>query len=377
MNTLNLNSSISGEYTVEIVKKNGEIYRPFGDKPLKNLILDTFFDAILRDGYRFGIQTAVQSCRIGGGPGSDTPASRTQTGLQGTEVYISHIADIFQAVVSQGGSSLTLFRDFEFPVNNTNNPVVCREALIGLFGSNVSGSDITLSRFVFPNDVVINNGEQLRLGYSLRIILQYLSNNVPITLQSGDTNLSGIVRMAATDIGIRSADPSVNSSLGVGMITSFQSNNSTTYHYRVWASNNTANFSNGTSNNSDFGSFTNIFGRGNYYNKIGFFDATHAASIAVYPTAKQAYTNLGPLGLFTSLNYTKTDSSASTDLDYYFPPHSSARSAGGIYLWYYDSSFSTTAIHLRFTESNFTTLRTATIPAGEPIFFRIKWTFNR
>jgi len=365
----NLNSSVSGKYLIEIIKRDGSIVRPFGSNPLNNLVLDTFFDSILQNGYAFGVQAFVQSCRIGGGAGSDTPVDRTQTGLRGTQVGISHIGDAFTATPSSSTtSSILLQRDFKFD-NTTATPIVCREAIVGCFGSSVGGMDITVSRFVFPNDIIINSGEQLRITYSFNIVLEFLYKNIPVTMSCNGVDLTGNLRLTSSDAGLRSANPSAGT-------TYIQQGNSSTYYLRDWKNTNSATFSSSTVNNTDYGTYSNIFGIANNSDKIGFFDGSHA--VVTYPTARPSFTNLGPLSTSASiLNYIKADTYASVDKNYYMLPSTTSRTAGGIYLSYNTYAFSYTAIYLRFTESNFTTNRSAIIPASVPIAFKIRYIFSR
>lgn len=379
--TINFNSSISGEYLVEVIKADGSIRRPFGDKKRKNLILDTFFNAIMRDNYLCGAQAFVQSCRVGGGAGSSTPAERTQTGLQGQQVLITHIGDTFTANASSSPtSSLILQRDFKFDVNNTASPISCREALVGCFGSNVSGMDITVSRFVFPSDIIINTGEQLRISYTLNIRLRYLYENIPVTMSSNGIDLTGVVRYTSTANALNCGGPSTTityiNANGVGTTIS------THYYLRNYTTTNTNSFTTDTVSNLANGT-NSIWGLGNitasFRNlKIGFFDAAHVSSLATYPTTRPAFTALGTLGSFSLSNYVTTNNSASVDVNYYFPPHTASRTAAGIYLWYQDiTNASVSAVYLRFTESNFTTNRSITIPIGTPIGFKIRYTFSR
>lgn len=387
-NTINFNSSISGEYLVEIVKADGSISRPFGDKKRKNLILDTFFNAIMRDNYLAGAQAFIQSCRVGGGTGSDTPAVRTQTGLQGQQVLLTHLSDTFTANASSSPtSSLILQRDFKFDVNNTANPISCREAVVGCFGSSGGGMnagtlDITVSRFVFPSDIIINTGEQLRISYTLNIRLRYLYENIPVVMSSNGLDLTGIVRYTSTANALNCGGPSATvtyinaNGFGAGATSSAH------YYTRTYTTSNVNSFGINTTN-ALAGGTNSIWGLGNITatfaaNKIGFFDTAHVNSLTTYPAARPVFSILGSVGSFYLSNYTTTSNSASVDVNYYFPPHSASRTAGGIYIWYQDlGANSVSAVYLKFTESNFTTNRSITIPIGVPIGFKIRYTFSR
>jgi hypothetical protein len=376
-NILNFNSSIGGEYLIEIIKSDGSIMRPFGDIKRKNLILDTFFNTVLRDAYRFNVQGFIQACRVGGGLGSDIPAERTQTGLQGTQVLETYIGDAFTAIVATGtASTVSLSRDFKFDVNNTANPIVCREAVIGLFNSNVAGSNITVSRFVFPADIIINNGEQLRISYTLNIKVGYLTANTPVTLFGNNFNLSGNVRLAGQYIAVIGQDPSLND--GFHGISTYLTTDNSTYYKRLWKTVNSGTFTLTTTNGTSYGIFSTLFGISDYYDNIGFFDTAHASALTTYPNTRPSFTASGPLGYFSRSNYQINESGASIDCNYYFPPHTADRTVAGLYLWYRSSSgVGSSAIYIRFTENDFTTARSLLIPATVPVGFKVRWFFSR
>ena len=158
--------SISGEYSIEVIKADGSIERPLGDFKYKNLILDTFLNSIL-NGYKYGIQAFIQTCRLGT---SSLSPTRTQVGLQGTQLSETHASSYFNTSVNEANNTISLSRDFIFPT--VTSETTYREAVVGCFGiSNIE--NITTSRFVFPAEIVILSGDRLRLIYTLNIKISF------------------------------------------------------------------------------------------------------------------------------------------------------------------------------------------------------------
>jgi hypothetical protein len=185
----NEGGGIKGSYVVKIQKKDGALYFPFGETPLKNMILDDLFDKAIGGAYAYSsLETYVQSMRIGGSTGADTPAVRTQTGLQGTLVATTHASTSMIREIDSGANKVYVQRDFKFDAV-TGSPWTVREATVGCFGQ-ANLSDSTLSRFVFPSDVNIAVGDVLFIVYRVELIMPYLTSNVPISLVGSTLNFS-------------------------------------------------------------------------------------------------------------------------------------------------------------------------------------------
>lgn len=401
---------VGGEYIVKIIDKDGNERLPFGEKPNKNLILDVFFEEIFLNGgrgYEFGMQAFMQSCRVGD---SNAAPVRTQTGLQGNLLATTHRGSVLWG--SYDGTHIIQTKDFIFDTNNTGSPITYREALVGCFGSSVPAMDITVSRFVFPADVVIRPGEQLVIFYILKIGLSYLNGNVPITLTGDDLDLSGNLRMGATlrSLGIEwsGLTPVFGTSTLINEV--INSNIARTYFRDVSSANNTytlvdVNNSLNTVYRNATGLWTSNFGvvfngspvsnTSGGPNAVGFVDSTRRVELNVYPNhlwnGTNGPTNTSIIGPAVSnvyrYNYTANDNGASIILRYYFPAHSSSRSACALRLWgmlnnvFDNSGFGnriySNNLYIRFTQNDFATDRDVTIPAGKPVVFNLKWEFVR
>jgi hypothetical protein len=403
MSNTNTKVGIGGEYVVKIIDKDGNEHFPFGESPNKNLILDTFFQKIFFGdngfGYNFGTQAYIQSCRVGD---SNIAPNRSQTGIQGNLLATTHRGTAIYD--SCDGTFIYLQRDFIFDANSTGSPITYREATVGCFGSNTSGMDITLSRFVFPADVVINSGEQLIILYTLKIGMDALSRNVPCTLTGDGLDFTGYFRMGSTLEGLglnwtNDLASVVSPSTGT-LISRFETNGNTTFLYRTVSSNNLT-FSNvstaSTAYRWEAQEQFDIFCMAYLANppsnnaRLGFIPSTAPASTeyTVFPNAPNAGqqgTALGPaLANVQRYGYSPTDSGASIILRYLYPAHTSSRTVSGLRIAGGNSGiwgginipFHTINFYLRFTEADFTTPRNITIPSGKPVIFNLKWEFVR
>lgn len=344
--------SISGEYSVEIIKADGSIERPFGNLKFKNLILDTFFNSVL-GGYKFGIQSFIQTCRVGS---SSAPASRTQTGLQGTQLAQTHASSYFNTSVDEPTNTISMTRDFIFPT--VVSETVYKEAVVGCFGvSNIT--DITTSRFTFPAEIVIFNGDRLKIIYTLNLRLNYLFNDLPISLAIDQLDFSGNIRMSANNTGIFSIISGQNTIIPLG--------DTTEYAFRDFTVN-AATTTKTSAEHASVGAYQNIFGLPTWANKVGFFSGGHVPYN--YPSGKATYTPAGTLAQITRDNIQLSALSGSVNMEYYFSQAASARQVDGIYLWYHDNSNSNSAIYYKFNNPQ-------TIPPLVPITLKLRWVFIR
>jgi hypothetical protein len=349
-----LTNTIFGEYLISVKKKNGQLAYPFGKKPNKNLILDTFYQNIL-NGYSEGLHSFIQTCRVGS---SSTAAARTQTGLVGSILGQTHRSTFFNASFDSATNKITLVRDFTFAEVPAGTQVTYAEACVGNFSIG-NTSPITTSRFVFPGLLVLEAGDILKVTYSLNLIINYLNSNLAITLTGSGLNFSGYVRMSTNDTGILPSISGNNTIITLG--------NTNAYVYRDF----TVDSSTTTVNSDDpltYGAFQNIFGTATWLNNAGFFDSAHTP--ANYPNPKLSYTASGPLANVSFSNLQQTSTFSSIDAIYSFPSHPSSRSVGGIYLWHHSNTASNTAIYYKFNNNQ-------TIPANTPITVKMRWRFNR
>lgn len=403
MNNTSAKIGIGGEYIVKIIDKDGNERLPFGEKPNKNLILDAFFQKIFFGengfGYNYSAQAYIQSCSVGD---SNVAPERTQTGLQGNLLATTHRGTAIYD--SCDGTFVSMQRDFIFDVNSTGSPITYREAKVGCFGAS-SNIDITLSRFVFPSDVVINPGEQLIIFYILKIGFNFLSTNVPCTLTGDGLDFTGYFRMGSTLEGlglnwindIASVVPTSTHTL----ISRFETSQNTTFFYRPVSSNNLT-FSNVSTTSAiyrweaqeQFDIFCMAYLANPPSNnvRLGFIPSTATASneYTVFPNGigpgAQAAVSGPALSNVQRYGYNPTDNGGSIILRYFFPSHTSSRTVSGLRIaggntsiWGSTSgvTFPTINFYLRFTENDFVTPRNITIPAGKPVVFNLKWEFVR
>jgi len=354
------NNGIYGEYVLRIIKPNGDIIEPFGPEKRKNLILDSFLNSILNGGYSYGIQSFIQTCRVGN---SGAQANRSQTGLVGQLIDETSASSYFITEVNEQESSILLKRDFLFP-QITVTSIDISEAIIGSFNiQNVA--PITVSRFAFPGLIRLYNGDRLNLTYSLKFTIPYLTKPVQMFLTGTELLFDGNIRMSSNKIGITS----LISGSGVNQTNTYipLGNGENNYAYRDF----TLNSNNTTVSNINLGSvstFSDVFGLSPYSNKIGFFGTNH--NPVDYPTGRLAYDILGDPGSITKTSLSQNDNSSSIDVAYAFPPSTSDRQVAGIYLSYNDDLNSKSAIYYKFNTPQ-------TIQADVPIGMFLRWTFNR
>jgi hypothetical protein len=368
----NEGGGIKGSYVVKIQKKDGTLYFPFGETPLKNMILDDLFDKAINNvlyGYST-LETYVQSMRVGGGAGSDTPAVRTQTGLQGTLVATTHASTSMLREIDSGINSVYVQRDFKFDAA-TGSPWVVREATVGSFGQ-ANLLDSTLSRFVLPSDITIGVGDVLFIVYRVELIMPYLNSDVPISLVGSVLNFSGNLRYSGAGRQLVPAPTSIyptefqtyspyGDASASGRRRDYR-NNTTSSASSSWHDANTTyyprslfivNFNNSAAINDS----------------VGFYGSSHTP--VNYPNIRTFPTYLGPLcSLITKSGFTKDDNGCIVNQTFSFPAHTSSRNAYGCYVSSSSSSLSKDAIYLHFTNPQ-------TIPASQPIQFTLQWRFSR
>lgn len=347
-------SKIFGEYLVSVHKKNGKVLFPFGKKPNKNLILDTFYQKILT-GYSEGLHSFVQTCRVGSNGSSPT---RTQTNLLGTILGQTHRSTFFTTNIDSVNNKITLTRDFTFAAVPSGTQVSYSEACVGNFAI-ANTTPITLSRFAFPGALNLESGDILKITYSLNLIINYLNSNLSIALTGASLDFTGYIRMSTNNTGLLPTITANNTIITLG--------NTDGYAYRDFTVDSTSTIV--TANDpTTYGAFQNIFGTATWVNNIGFFDSTH--SPVNYSNSRITYTPSGPLATVSFSNLQQTDAFSSIDAIYSFPSHTSSRTVGGIYLWHHSDTNSNTAIYYKFNTAQ-------TITANTPITVKIRWIFNR
>lgn len=346
-------AGVKGEYVVQVIKADGSIQYPFGKEKRKNLILDTFFKSIL-EGYKFGIQSFIQTCRVGDGI---QPALRTNTGLGGALVDQTYRSDNFTASINSNNNSISLTRDFTFNVI-TAPDVTYTECVIGSYAiSNLT--EITTSRFTFPGELTLLTGDRLKVTYTLTLFIPYLNSDVPITLSGKGLNFNGAIRLSSNTTGIISQLSGNNTYITLG--------NSDTTILRNFK-NDTNTFIQ-TQDFAHYGRYQNIFGTALWADNVGFYPSgTHTP--VNYPTGRLDYTPVGPKAVVTASNLQQNDANSSIDINYYFPPDTSDRYVGGIYLWHYKTGSSYSAIHYKFNNPQM-------ISGNIPVAINLRWIFTR
>jgi hypothetical protein len=355
---IELNSSniagVKGEYLIEVLKADGRIEYPFGKEKRKNLILDSFFASILR-GYKFGIQSFIQTCRAGN---SLQAASRGDTGLVGTLIAQTYKSDSFTASINPANNSISLSRDFIFnTIPGGITEVAYSEILIGSFAIN-DIQDIATSRFTFPGTLILQTGDRLKVQYTLTIFLAHLNSDVPIVLTGGGLDFTGKIRLSANTTGILSQLSGNNTyiPLGDSNITLFRdfTQNSNTFSQ--------------TTEFSNYGRYQNIFGTPLWANNVGFYPSGHEP--VNYPIGRLDYTPTGDRAVVTTGALIQTNSSSTIEANYHFSGFSQVREVGGIYLWHHNTGSSYSAIYYKFNTPQ-------AIPANTPVTINLQWGFNR
>jgi hypothetical protein len=365
------NWSFGGEYVAEIKSPDGSVRYPFGEKPLKNIILDTFLLS-LASGYRHNPQAYIQSCILSSG---NTVAERSQTGIIGPILATTHASDYFSTLVDTGNSTVAMSRNFKF--NSETGSKIYREAAIGCFGL-LSIDNITTSRIVFPSDINLIAGEQFYLNYKLNIGMPWLTRDVPFVASGNGLVFSGALRSSTNNSGIfgpitnttcfftldqftpsvaayrlrdfRNNDSSTSSSVGVGASLAYNTFIPTKTGYYLNRNNNPL---------SDIG-----FYGGNHI-PSGYFPNDGNLPVPFTPTGTNGTANrlllgTGASGAFSTINYS-------------FQAESYNRTVSGIYLNAdrEDSfNFNSYRLYFKFTTGCF-------IPAGKSVDLNIQWQLNR
>ena len=354
-------ATVKGEYVIEVLKANGHTYYPFGEKPLNNLILDTFFVSIL-NGYPFGTQGYIQSCNAGD---NSTPPSRTDQNILGALIDDTRAGSFWTPSVNADANTISQMRDFIFPVVSAPS-ITYTEFCVGCFGLEET-NDIATSRFVLPTPLTLFIGDQLKIIYTLNINLPYLNTDVPVSLSGGGYIFDGKIRMSATNVGLVGFTGS-NTFLGNNLTIWKNGANNDFYNYRQYNSQ-TKVVNQAT--NSSYGIINASFGTNRLGLICGFWDPFNHVP-RVYPNSRLAFTPLGPTGTVTFHNSAINDSYASIDAKYYFPPHTSTRVTSGFYIWY-NAGVNAAGLMALYYKLDYL----QTIPASVPIEVNLRWYFTR
>jgi hypothetical protein len=365
------NWSFGGEYVAEIKSPDGSVRYPFGEKPLKNLILDTFLLS-LASGYAHNPQAYIQSCILSSG---NTAVERTQTGIIGSILATTHASDYFSTLVDTGNSSVAMSRNFKF--NAETGSKVYREAAIGCFA--ITGiNNITTSRIVFPSDINLIAGEQFYLNYKLNIGMPWLTRDVPFVASGNGLVFSGALRSSTNNSGIFGNITNTTCFFSLDRFTT-----SSIYRYRDFRSNdaNTTSVTFTISPNAGYNTF--IPTKTGYYlstndnplSDIGFYGGTHIPSgyLPNEINLPAPYTPTGANGTANRLLLGTGTSGAFSTINYSFQAESYNRTVSGIYLnadrndSYYTNSY---RLYFKFTTGCF-------IPAGKSVDLNIQWQLNR
>lgn len=360
-----MNRGIYGEYSVEILNDNNESYYPFGTGFQKNLIVDDFFEKILL-GWKHSPQAWIQTCMTNTG---NSPAMRTDTtGVFGVPNDITWASTTLITGINIEENKMFMSRDFIFDAVSGNKTY--REAMVGLFYENNADieSDIALSHFVFPSDVLLFSGQRLKISYTLNLIIDYLSpTGSPFQLSGYGYNFDGTIKLMSDNRGLFGRTDSTNTYFSYDSAAFLfpRSNN-----ILKALNSNTNNY---TVNDSSSNPFTSSF-LGGYkpvYTNVGFYGNSFTPS--TYPNRYPTATISGSAAQLSTQNLIINDSGASIDVNYYFPPSAFNRNVSGILLanpTYCGNCQNDAAVYLQFNTPQ-------TILANDPISMRINWSFKR
>lgn len=385
---------IWGEYCVEVVKSGGANYYPFGEKPLKNIIIDSFFQRILSTtGFGYGIETMVATCITSTGMG--IPASRHDTGLHGILNDKTYASSGFFREIFTGENRIRMTRDFNFGILTGSR--IYGEACVGMIDlspATVFSPNMPVSHFVFPGVIQLSGGDSLKIIYSLNLIIDYLATGQRINLTGDGFNFNGTIKYAG-DTGNIFSIPRLND--GITILDGSTQNQTfyggstktgaQTYFRRTFTSTSSGvTVANSTAGETHLncsrqclfggisdGGFTSPYIKPAFI--IGYFNSGYGNIFRRQQVLNQA-DNVN-LAAVSANNFQLYDSGASVDLNYYFPPSSQSRTCSGIFfnLVEQPSSFPSITVPNGIVYMNFDTPQT--IPAQQPMQMRLRWYMNR
>lgn len=380
-----------GEYCVEVIRSGGASYYPFGEKPIKNIILDSFFQRILSStGFRepCSIQTFVGACATSTGMG--IPASPSDTGLHGMMNDITYGSSGFFREIITGENRIRMTRDFNF--KTLTGARTYGEAAVGAIGfSNfpVPGffKELPVSHFIFPGLIQLSGGDSLKIVYSLNLIVDYLSTGQRISLTGDGFNFNGTLKWAGDSSGV------FNIPIGFFPGAPIES----TIYYGGMSSTTVTRIYYSTFTNKDFivdsptfysfpsqpsytyATFNTLFGnivspqcRAAFI--TGYFNSGFGQRYQWQQTNNQYST---ATSVPTVGNFQAYESGASIDVNYYFPPTSTNRTCSGIFLNFLaipgnngEGTYENGIPYIIFDTPQ-------TIPAQQPISMKLRWYMNR
>lgn len=373
--------SIWGEYCVEVVRSGGANYYPFGEKPIKNLILDSFFQRILSfTGFPHGIETLVGACVTSTGIG--IPASKSGTGLHGLANDHTRASSGFFREIITGENRIRMTRDFNF--RTLTGERTYGEASVGMIGLADPGftvfmPDMPVSHFVFPGIIQLSGGDSLKIIYSLNLIIDYLVTGQRISLTGDGFNFDGTLKWAG-NVPLIFSYPEGDGALNSGIHTFLGGAGGTSsYRHRQFQNQTadivTTNFSQTTTVNR--ATINTLFGgivNGNCV--AAFFTGAFTSGFGdryLWQQTNNIYST--PTAVPSISNFQLYESGASVDTTYYFPPAISSRVCSGILL------------NFRVNPTNQSTMTNGvpyilfdtpqTIPAQQPISMKLRWYMNR
>ena len=223
---INNKTNVDGKWRVEVVCPNGQVKKPLGDKWRKNLIqdrglnyingtwstsfiasytaqgrsIDNFaYSALFSDSSSepFSVNNAKQ---IGANENTYWTKRLTSNVDENTNPYID----------DENEGSRTFRRAWDFPSLVAGETKTIREILItsSSYGSTstaadqVKGSEYPLitsypviSRFVLPEPITLTEFQFLRLYYSIKVTVPSIVNPVELTLESGDFDATGQLKL--------------------------------------------------------------------------------------------------------------------------------------------------------------------------------------
>lgn len=195
--TTNLNGFVGGEFQVQVVRKNGEVTYPLGEKFFKNRVLNSGLDGIFTatstqapGPVTVGQWASLMAfCRAGSGSTAVADSQTTLvTQLKSSNTYFSGSGangTVFDTVVG----SATHKRTYEFTAET--GAVTYRELGIGPSGG---GADL-FSRVVLGADLNLVAGDNLRVVYQLTISIPQLITPTATTLSTVGWDATGSIKL--------------------------------------------------------------------------------------------------------------------------------------------------------------------------------------
>jgi hypothetical protein len=334
------------------------------------------------------------NCSVGG---DATPAHRSDLRSEGslgggTALKTTYKSTIFN--ISTSVPNCFFSRDFLFDIETEQSTyreawVACgynngkdnQANVTGNAGANLFSptykyiSTYGTSRFVFPSPITLYPGDRLKIIYSLSVSMpQVIDGGMPINILNSSFDFSGVIGysgpMQHTNV---TGSPSTNYAR-IGAVCGVFATNNFYFQEERMVSDSTSIYSykymSPILHNISRGS-----GSGTYSESLAGITTTPYSNFTFNVNPSSRYTITGnsafDISTYKLTNFSYDDNGGSSDYLYYFPPHTSSRSATGIILNQGENTtYGTEALFLRFNS-------TQVIPAWVPISLKMRFRINR